>query len=288
MATPPEPGKPDPRRQPSGGQLPPGSKPKMPAGNQPAPPGSSGSRQPVPKPGSGKGPMQTPPGASGRNRSVVGASVSADRHTLGLSDVRPSEAIKGLDRVADKYEKPKGPKRKAGEIDMNVAVSIDQKGKRWSRMVLLGVLGAIAVTGLFVWVLVILGGDPPIDPKVAYRETHNQLLRIKRYAYDMDRFGTDENVSPDLFKRKLKEYMKARQDKLEEVVEMETKAGGLAKPDTRDELKNLKADQDLKDAWEKELLFETGSEDMIVVRSLSGNDLKKEIPIPREQARAGP
>lgn len=287
MATPPEPGKPDPRRQPSGRQLPPGSKPKLPAG-KPANPGGSGSRQPVPRPGSGKSPMQTPPGASGRNRSVVGASVSADRQTLGLSDVRPSEAIKGLDRVADKYEKPKGPKRKAGEIDMNVAVSIDQKGKRWSRMVLLGVLGVIAVTGLFVWVLVILGGDPPVDPKVAYKESHNQLLRIKRYAYDMDRFGPDENVSPDLFRRKLVEYMKARQEKLEDVVKLETKAGGLAKPDTRDELKNLKFDQLLKDAWEKDLLFETGSEDKIVVRSPSAKDLKKEIPIPREQARAGP
>lgn len=288
MATPPEPGKPDPRRQSSGSPLPPGSKPKIPAGNKPAPPGSSGSRQPVPRPGSGQGPMQTPPGASGRNRSVVGASVSADRQTLGLSDVRPSEAIKGLDRVAERYEKPKGPKRKAGEIDMNVAVSIDQKGKRWSRMVLLGVLGVIAVAALFGWVLVILGGDKPVDPKEAFRETHNQLLRIKRYAYDMDRFGAGENVSADLFKRKLLEYMKARQEKLEEVVELETKAGGMAKPDTRDELKYLKKDQDLKDAWGMDLYFETGDGENITVKSPSGRDLNKEIPIPREQSRAGP
>lgn len=287
MATPPQPGKPDPRRQPSGRQLPPGSKPKLPA-DKPATPGASGSRQPVPRPGSGKGPSQSPPGASGRNRSVVGASVSADRQTLGLSDVRPSEAIKGLDRVAERYEKPKGPKRKAGEIDMNVAVSVDQKGKRWSRMVLMGFLGAIALAALTGWVLVMLGGQKPIDPKEAYRASHNQLLRIKRYAYDMDRFGSDENVSPDLFKRKLVEYMKTRQEKLEEVVEMETRAGGMAKPDTRDELRNLKADQDLKDAWGNDLLFETGDGENIVVRSSSGQDLKKEIPIPREQARAGP
>jgi hypothetical protein len=111
-----------------------------------------------------------------------------DRASFGLSALKPSEMIAGLDEAAKRAEKmearEEAKRRAGGRMSANIAVLVDDTGQRWKKAVNVGILVTVAA--------VLIGGGTmmyysnpwrqKLDPRAGNIEAGKMLSELKARA----------------------------------------------------------------------------------------------------------
>jgi len=179
--------------------------------------------------------MQSRASAAGSSSRRTAVQISQDREALGLASSKPSEKIAGLEEVAKRAEKlaeREEIKRKSGgKMNANIALHVDDTGKRWQRYVLMGIFAVLVVGGAVTWLLVKKANTKIVPDRAAAAETEGILNGLARQAELMKHFDESESVTEKTVKERLKESCEAMLAKIEE--DMKKDARAKRNPDPR-------------------------------------------------------
>lgn len=184
--------------------------------------------------------------------------LAARREALGLSSMKPSEMIAGLDEAAaraEKLEKREEAKRKGGGNTLNTALHVDDTGKKWSRMVLLSLAGVIALVVLIGAGMIYLSNRKSLSPAEGNQLTRQWVRDLGLIAQKMKPFELDEKPPLDKVKERLTEGINAELDDVKATIKAQEDVH--RPPSSRDiewkeELLEL---QKYQDAWAQPFMF---------------------------------
>lgn len=188
-----------------------------------------------------------PSSTSGRNKSVP-----VDREALGLTALKPSEMVEGLEKAAkraEKIEARESAKRKlGGGMNPNAALHVDDTGARWARGVKLGIAVTVLVVGLAVAVMWHLSNKSKVPPRQAGEETRQRLVELSRIVPRIPLFDADEEITVEKVKPRVLERLE------EDIKEVDAQIAQMreSKRPTEDYRQQKKVLEDLKglnDAW---------------------------------------
>lgn len=213
-------------------------------------------------------------GKSGRSASEI----SAIRAAVGISAMKPSEMIEGLDKVAERAEKQEqreAEKRKAGGMGaVNTALHVDETGKRWSRQIKIGIIAGVSVIVLALGIMVYVANRKDTKPAEA-REVSRQRLEALKIVASQLRFTNDDDINVEKVKTKLHERIAA------ELAEVEARIKELKHGRRPVELSDVRLKEtltelhELKDGWGEPLDITLPDADsvQIAVKSSAGQSL---------------
>ncbi|HYG73800.1 MAG TPA: hypothetical protein VEK08_02110 [Planctomycetota bacterium] len=166
------------------------------------------------------------PGASAKRPSVK-AGIANDRAALGLSTLKPSEMIAGLDKVAERAEKIEAreeAKRKAGgKLNANIALHTDDTGRRMSRMVYLTIFVVlVSIVGLGA-ALFYFANREIKDPRKMRAETQETLTKLKALSLRISPFEDGDTITPEKVKEAFLKVIDADLKVLNEEIEKDKK-----------------------------------------------------------------
>ena len=218
---------------------------------------------------------------------------SSDRIALGLTALKPSEMIAGLEEAAKRAENlelREAARRKSGGSTLNEAMHIDDTGRKWKRMVNLaivaGVLLALGAGGVLMYMHSRKGNE---TPRELLADTLAMLRDLGSHGAKMKLFKPGETVAVAQAKEHL---LKSINNDLEDILAEINKGRGVDKtgkatnpffmPDkktvaVRDSLIRLK---EFKDAWGAPFLFEMGDPDTLKITAttkISSGGLQPEL-----------
>lgn len=236
-------------------------------------------------------------GSSGRMRSLGSEQIAANRRALGLSEVKLSDQIAGLDKAGERAEKlaqREEAKRKAGgKADVNRAVLTDGTGSRWKRMVLMGLGGTAALVLLVGGVMMWLSNRTAADPREQQRTTHERLMRYEKlYTPRMQAFEPDETVTAETFKERLLKFVQQELDNEKGIAEREKALRKVVSLAVKDNLQRLEGDVTFLDGAGQAFVFEGSSEDRITIKNTGKPEDFVTVQVPRvkpkETRKIGP
>lgn len=160
-----------------------------------------------------------PPGQRPRT-----ANVGADREALGLSSMKPSEMIAGLDAAvkrAEAQEQRENAKRKGGgKIDQNTALHVSDTGVRQTRMIVVGiVIFVLLMAGIF-GAMFFYSNFKSIDPHKGNEATREWLGNLKYICEKMKRFADDDSITIEKAKERVIETIDARIKVLDDEIDL--------------------------------------------------------------------
>jgi len=196
--------------------------------------------------------------------------VAADREALGLSAVKPSEMVAGLDQAADraaKLEARESAKKKAGgRVSTNVAVRVDETGRRWAWKVRLGLAGAAVAVIVLIGALVYRANRSVLAPREGNEQARRDLLDLKMtIAPRMKLFAEDETITSEMAKQRLVQTIDDELAVVLAQIKTDTenrRPAGTQTTQRRDWLRKLR---DLKDAWGQEFTFKMTDADTVEI-----------------------
>jgi len=165
--------------------------------------GASNSTIPL-KPSSGIKPGVPGAPSSVSGRKPVVKNIATDRAALGLSAMKPSEMIAGLDKVAERAEKiearEEAKRRAGGKLNANEALLNDDTGKKMSHMVYASifiVIAGIAALGIF---LFYMANREIKDPRKLRAQTQETLTKLVALASRIKPFEEGDSITSDKVK----------------------------------------------------------------------------------------
>lgn len=136
--------------------------------------------------------------------------------------MRPSEMVDGLDAVAkrsERQEQVERMKQRSGRIVMNEAIHVDERGRRWQRIVLVGVIGIVAVTAGLFFFLMYLANSGGVSAQEAARDTRALLAQYTNLICNLDPLPAGKDLTVEELKQKLvssiQEEIRMRNETLE-------------------------------------------------------------------------
>ena len=231
------------------GSLPKAANPNAVSGSLPkaANPNATSGVQPAPKIGGRPPSGKAPP-----------SDLAARREALGLSSMKPSEMIAGLNEAADraeKLEKREEAKRKGGGNTLNTALHVDDTGKKWSRMVLMSLLGVVALVVLIGGAMIYFSNHKSLSPAEGNQVTRQWVRDLGLIAQQMKAFDPDEKPSLDKVKERLTSAVNAQIDEVKSRIKAQEDVH--RPPSSRDveEKDELLALLKFQDAWGQPFQF---------------------------------
>ena len=231
-----------------------------------------------------------PPGASGRipaagsSSSKSGRNVAADREALGLSSLKPSEMVAGLDQAAARAEKlhsREEQKRRGGnKMSANVALHVDETGKRWTRRIILGALGILLLGGLIVTALIYFSNRKEIPARVGNEEARRALGDLVIIVAKMKLFEEGETATVEEVKKRILAKTEEELKLLEEQIERDAenrRPRDVTAVKTRESLRKLR---EMKDAWGQPFEFTMIDEDTLQVKAKGRREEKADSLAP--------
>ncbi|HEY3321882.1 MAG TPA: hypothetical protein VGP72_15545 [Planctomycetota bacterium] len=180
-----------------------------------------------------------------------------------MSTVKPSEMVAGLDQVVKRAEKvearEEAKRRSGGKLNANLALLTDDTGRRWTRMVRLGITAVVLAVMGFIGLIVWLEARKPVNPRAQRAQTERTLAKLLAVAATLPGFKDGEEITPQKAKDAFTTVIDAQIKSLDDQI-----AAGVQTADNRWANRNkiLKQDQDewkelrkLEDAWHKPLVF---------------------------------
>lgn len=216
--------------------------------------------------------------------------IAANRRALGLSEVKLSDQVLGLDKAAQRAEKlanREEEKRRGGGKEMvNRALLNDGTGSRWTRKVILGIACVVVMVALVGGGMLWFSNHKSADPKVALRETGDRLMRYQKlYTPRMPPFGIEDSVSAESFKERLIKFVESELSAEKKVAQIEQDTRKSVSPDVRANLKRLEGDLTFKDANGNDFTVTAGSDDSIVIKTSQGPEDSVQVTVPRHQPK---
>jgi hypothetical protein len=137
---------------------------------------------------------------------ATGESVSQHRKDLGLSEMRPSEMVEGLEAVAkrsERQEQVERMKQRSGRIVMNEAVHVDEKGRTWQRIVLFSIIGFVAAVAALIVFLTWLANSGGMSMQERAANTNAMLALYANLTLQLEPLPAGKSMSVEEFKQKL-------------------------------------------------------------------------------------
>jgi hypothetical protein len=211
-----------------------------------------------------------------------------DRAALGLSALKPSEMIEGLDRVAEraaKLEEREEAKRKAGGRMSDAAVLTDDTGRRWKRNVNLAIISTLLIGGLVGGAMFWWSNRQTEDPRKLRAETQETLTKFMAMGNRLKGFEDGDSITPekarDAFLKLIESDLKTLNDEMARDKERKSKDGKFRTPDRMmtSDLASLTKLQTLKDAWGHPLDFSMADADTVKVSSKGAPNVEALEPV---------
>ena len=231
-----------------------------PAVNPPVRPGSdrkSGGAPVIARPGGKSGfNNAVAPGRPGPGK-LTNEELAAQREALGLGVAKPSEMVAGLEAAANRAEKldaREAAKRKGGGTTLNVALHVDDTGKRWSRIV----LTSLVLTVLFVFLagalMIFLSSRTKIPAEEGNSTTSNMLRDIALIGTNF-KITRDEKVSVESARAHLTEAIQAELEKTKDQIKSDEEVHHPPSATTIEWKHELEAMLNFQDAWSAPFQF---------------------------------
>lgn len=193
---------------------------------------------------------------------------------MGLSSLKPSEMIAGLDKVAEraaKLEERESAKRKAGGKMSDAAVLTDDTGRRWKRNVNLAILGTLLLAGLIGGAMFWWSNRQTVDPRKLRAETQETLNKFVAMGSRLKGFEEGETITPekakDAFLKLVELDLKTLNEEIARDRERKKKDGQFRPPDRMmsSDLNSLTRLQSMKDGWGQPLVFSMADADTVKI-----------------------
>ena len=185
-----------------------------------------------------------------------------DREAFGLTAQKPSEMVAGLEEAAKRAEqqeaREEARRRAGGRMSANVALKVDEVGKRWKRQVNIGIAAAVLLVLTALGLMLYLTVHKRVDPRVGNADAQMMLAVLDGIARWPGFFKDGETVTAEKAKERLKEEVEAAYNRVLEKIESNHKRPGFNKADPglakdKELLEKLRLFQD---AWGQPFVFE--------------------------------
>jgi len=191
--------------------------------------------------------------------------------------------VDGLDKVAQRSEREEQVarmKQRSGRIIMNEAIRVDEKGRRWQRIVMFGVIGSILVAGGVVGVLMYLANYGGISKQEAARDTRALLAQYANLAYSIEPLPPGKQLSVEELKQKMVAEIQKELKRRYKTLDTTGKGRGPAKANVRKAIKLLEKALTFNDGQGNPFVIEPKEAGLFIFRSTSGPDTFAEIRVP--------
>ena len=220
-------------------------------------------------------------------KKIITEELEAKRKQMGLDQVKLSASIEGLDKTArraEKLEQREEEKRKAGGNLVEKAILVDDTGRRWGRLVTLGIVGILALGALVYYGMHWSANRTVEDPKVAQRETRERLSRYaKLYTPLVAPYDEDETATTENFKARLESRIKKlREDTRKSVTTLEN-AGKPILPAIKEDLQRLGKDLAFVDGHGHPIVFSVTNDTTVEIKSSAEGAKPVNATIPRHK-----
>lgn len=234
---------------------------------------SSGSLTPATPSASQKLPVARPSiGAANQSSRRAAAQIQTDREALGLSAARPSEMVAGLDEAVKRAEalaaREEAKRKSGGKLNANVALHVDDTGKKWALWVRLGIAVALvlglAAGGFMIW----SSNHTKIDPRKAVAETRDSMIELELAAKKMERFDASDNITVASAKARLTKTLEGQLASVEKSIQKDRESGRTPDKMLINKREFLKKLLTFKDGWDKPFDFSV-SDNELTIRSVT-------------------
>ena len=264
-----------------------GNPPSSGNGKQPPPPNKprativlkKGGSSPVITPASGASPvnLQRPtaprqPGNPSQSARRPAVQIQADREALGLSAARPSEMVAGLDEAVKRAEalanREEAKRRSGGKLNANVALHVDDTGKKWALWVRMGIAVAVVAVCAAGYFMLYKSNHVELNPRVKLAETRDALNTLEIAAKDMQPFESSDAPTAQTAKERLRKSLDAQLDVVKKSIQKDRDSGRNPDKALINKREFLEKLMQFKDGWDKPFEFSvTGGE--LAIRSTS-------------------
>ncbi|MCY3024370.1 MAG: hypothetical protein NTW87_35790 [Planctomycetota bacterium] len=244
--------------------------------------------RPATKPASGVQPVAQSSGISGRAPSSASArsAPALDRKSFGLTALKPSEMVAGLDEVAKRAEKieerEEAKRRAGGKMDANVAALVDDTGARWKRRtnIFLGTVLAVVLIGG--GLMMYFANRRVVDVREGNAEARRMLTELSLRAGRLA-LPAGDTLTAASAKRQLLEQIAADLKRIRD--DMKPRPGSPGKfappsPQLQKERDWLEKMEMLRDAWGQPLAFEVVGGDTLKITAIGKASGKSAPPEP--------
>jgi hypothetical protein len=221
--------------------------------------------------------------------SSSGRQDTADREAFGLTALKPSEMIAGLDAVADRAEKLEAreeAKRKAGGKMINMAVHVDETGSRWKRNVIIGICLTVAAVVIGGGLMMYFSNRTVRDPRELRAETYLMMSELSARAAGLRASGEGDRLSADSARDFLQKQIEAEYQSTLKAIETDRKNNSkytIPNAQLRKQCDFLEKMRTLKDSWGDPLVFEIESETLKISskrgKTSTGEPLSATVPL---------
>lgn len=211
-----------------------------------------------------------------------------DREKLGLSALKPSEMIQGLDKVAEraaKLEEREEAKRKLGGRMSDAAVLTDGTGRRWKRNVNLAIVGTILLGGAIATAMFWWSNRQPVNQRELRAQTQETLTKFVAMGNRLKGFEEGDSITADkardAFLTLIESDLKTLNEEIARDKERKKKDGQFRTPDKMmsSDLNSLTKLQTMKDAWGQPLIFSMADSDSVKISATGKAGVEQLEPV---------
>ena len=230
-----------------------------------------------------------PPSISGRLPAVERKkrdSVVLDRQALGLSAMKPSQMVAGLDEVARRVEKiearEESRRKSGGKMNTNIALHVDDTGRKWSRYVRTAIISGVAALVLAGLIMVYIANRKEMPIKEGNERTRRAVMDLEILARQMGPFDADETITPEKARARLLSTIEEEWKKLNDEIVAAMGKNSLRPPsghslEMRESLLKLK---EFKDAWGQPFEWKMLDNDTLEITA-KGKPVRNADPVAR-------
>lgn len=199
--------------------------------------------------------------------------------------------VEGLDQVAKRSEEQEAVdriKQRSGRIIMNEAIHVDAKGRRWQRIVLVGVIAAVLSAVGLVLFLIHLANSSGISDQEAARDTRGLLAQYTNLVYSIEPVPAGKNLSVEELKQKLRAKIQEEIKRFQQVAQRTGPGRRRERSEALKSIRLLEKALRFKDGQGQPFVIKQKDKTVFTITSTSSKNAFTEIQVPQAGADRSP